>query len=56
MDEIVVDFKEESKELIGQLNQILAECEGNFDKRIRLEEYGQIVDRIMGVQKSSHGI
>lgn len=52
MDEIVVDFKEESKELIGQLNQILAECEGNFDKRIRLEEYGQIVDRIMGGSKS----
>jgi chemotaxis protein histidine kinase CheA len=48
MDEIIVDFKVESKDLIKQMLQVLNEIEGEFDKREKLETFGQVVDRIMG--------
>lgn len=52
MDEIVVDFKQESKDLINELHDILDDIEGEFSQKQRLEEFGQIVDRIMGSAKS----
>lgn len=47
MDKIVVEFKQESKDLIEQLHEILDEIEGEFSKRHRLDEFGQVVDRIL---------
>ncbi len=48
MDEIVEDFKSESKALIADLMNILEDLEGDFTKVQGLEKYGQVVDRIMG--------
>lgn len=50
--EILKDFQTESKDLIDQLNFILEQCEGDFGQVKSLEQYGQIVDRIMGGAKS----
>lgn len=52
MDELIADFKSESKTLAGQLLEILEAIEGDYSQFRRLEEYGQIVDRIMGTAKS----
>jgi hypothetical protein len=52
MDEILQDFKDESKDLVEQLLDILDSAEEGFEKKQSLEEYGQIVDRIMGGAKS----
>jgi hypothetical protein len=51
-NEILKEFQSESKELISQLLEILEGCEGDFSQVKRLEQYGQIVDRIMGAAKS----
>ena len=48
MDEILEDFKSESKALIADLINILESVEGDFTKVEELEQYGQVVDRIMG--------
>jgi hypothetical protein len=48
MDELLSDFKQESTGLVDQLVEILDEIEEDFLLRVKLEEYGQIVDRIMG--------
>ena len=45
-------FKEESLELIEELLEILESVEEDITQNERLEEYGQIVDRIMGAAKS----
>lgn len=52
MDEILVEFKEESSELVEKLIDILDQAEDDYSQRSQLEEYGQIVDRIMGGAKS----
>lgn len=52
MDELVVDFKAESLTLIGEMLAILEAIEGDASKFTQLEQYGQIVDRIMGASKS----
>lgn len=52
MDEILLEFKEESKDLVEQLLDILDSAEEGYENRAQLEEYGQIVDRIMGGAKS----
>ncbi len=52
MDELVVDFKAESLTLIGEMLTILEAIEGDASKFTQLEQYGQIVDRIMGASKS----
>ena len=52
MDEILLEFKEESKDLVAQLLDILDSAEEGFANKSKLEEYGQIVDRIMGGAKS----
>lgn len=52
MDEILLEFKEESKSLVEELLDILDSAEEGFDHKQELEQYGQIVDRIMGGAKS----
>lgn len=52
MDEILDDFRSESKGLVDELMDILDEVEGEYDRRGDLEKYGQVVDRIMGGAKS----
>ena len=52
MDEILVDFKQESIELTESLIAILEDIEMDFSKVERLDEYGQVVDRIMGGAKN----
>ncbi|MCB0422848.1 MAG: hypothetical protein KDD61_17740 [Bdellovibrionales bacterium] len=49
MDELLVDFKSESKELVDQMLELLEEAEDDgLDVKLKLDEYGQLVDRIMG--------
>lgn len=48
MDEIVLEFKQESVELTEGLLETLEDLEGDFSKVKNLEQFGQIVDRIMG--------
>lgn len=50
--EILKEFQIESKTLIDQIMGILESCEGDFGQVKRLEEYGQVVDRVMGGAKS----
>ena len=52
MDELTQEFKQETKELVVQLTNLLEEVEENSGKLYLLEKYGQIVDRIMGGAKS----
>lgn len=56
MDELLTEFQSESKSLVGQLLEILESIEGDYSQHKRLEEYGQIVDRIMGTAKSLAGM
>lgn len=57
MDELLTEFKAESKGLAEDLVNILEEIEGKFSQYKRLEEFGQIVDRIMGGASSlAHAI
>lgn len=50
--EILVEFTGESKQLITTLMDLLESIEGDYSQYNRLEEYGQVVDRIMGGVKS----
>lgn len=50
--DIVKDFVIESKRIIHELVDLLESIEGDFSQVLRLEEYGQKVDRIMGGAKS----
>lgn len=52
MDEIVVEFKEESKKLVEEMTEILEEVDGQYIHRFMLENFGQLVDRIMGGAKN----
>ncbi len=52
MNELVADFKKESQELVGKMLVILETIEGDSSRFAQLEQYGQIVDRIMGAAKS----
>lgn len=52
MDEIISEFQSESKELVGQLIEVLETIEGHYSRYKELEGYGQMVDRIMGAAKS----
>lgn len=51
-EEILGFFKEESLELVERMTEILEEVEENLEENQKLEEYGQLVDRIMGAAKS----
>lgn len=50
--EILKEFQLESKDLIRQMMDILEACEGDKSQEQSLEQYGQLVDRIMGGAKS----
>lgn len=52
MDEFLPEFKSESLELVQQMLNLLEGIEGDFQGRAFLEQYGQIVDRIMGGAKN----
>jgi chemotaxis protein histidine kinase CheA len=51
MKEIVLTFCQESEELIKQLNSILEDFEKAYDAKY-LENFGQIIDRMMGAAQS----
>lgn len=51
MKEIVLTFCQESEELIKQLNSILEDFEKAYDPKY-LENFGQIIDRMMGAAQS----
>lgn len=50
--EIVEDFVNESKTLIEDLIDLLESIEGDFSQVVKLADYGNNVDRIMGGAKS----
>ncbi|MDD0853346.1 Hpt domain-containing protein [Halobacteriovorax sp. GB3] len=52
MREIVLDFCDESLELFGQLEEHLEVLEDDPTKTEKLEEFGQVIDRVMGAAKS----
>ncbi len=52
MEDILQEFKDESSELVDQILEILEEAEESYANRKKLEEFGQIVDRIMGGAQS----
>lgn len=52
MKEIIIEFCNESDELIVQLEEHLEIVEEDLSKKEHLEKYGQIIDRIMGASKS----
>ena len=51
MEEIVVGFTEEADTLYDQLLDILESYEDNPEQK-KLEEFGQVIDRVMGAAKS----
>ncbi|MBT4761361.1 MAG: hypothetical protein HOO06_06655 [Bdellovibrionaceae bacterium] len=52
MDELIVEFKQESEKLTKELIDILEDIEGDFSQKEMLDQYGQVVDRMMGGAKS----
>ncbi len=52
MDELLIDFKTESSDLIHQMMEILETVETDHSQQSSLERYGQFADRIMGGAKS----
>ena len=53
MNEILEEFREESKNLTNELEKLLEDIENDFDQKQRLNEFAQIIDRIMG---SAHSL
>jgi hypothetical protein len=49
---LIEDFQKESLSLIEKMNLILEQCEDDIRLAPGLEEYGQLVDRIMGGSQS----
>ena len=47
-DQMLKDFQHESQIVISGMLDILDQCEGRMENANRLEDYGQMVDRIMG--------
>ncbi len=52
MKEIVLDFCDETDNLLVQLEACLENAESDDAKTSELEKFGQIIDRIMGAAKS----
>lgn len=52
MKEVVDEFCDESTELFDQLEDILEDFEDNPSDAKKLEEFGQIIDRVMGSAKT----
>ena len=55
MAEIVDDFCKESEKIYEQLEEMLEDYEETKDPK-KLEEFGQVIDRIMGAAKSVHAV
>jgi hypothetical protein len=51
-EKLVKDFQAETRELMDRMELILEQCEGDIRLAPGLEEYGQLVDRIMGGAQS----
>lgn len=49
---ILAEFQTESKKLLNEMKIILEDCGTGAAPALRLEEYGNLVDRIMGGAKS----
>jgi chemotaxis protein histidine kinase CheA len=52
MREIVVEFCDESLELLDELESVLEDLEDDPTRVELLEKYGQVIDRIMGAARS----
>lgn len=52
MKEIIIEFCDESLELLDELEACLEELEEDPTKTEKLEKFGQVIDRIMGAAKS----
>lgn len=51
-NELISEFQSEAKEIAGQSLEILESIEGDYSQRKRLQDYGLLVDRVMGAAKS----
>lgn len=51
-DQLLKDFQKDSLNVVESLLEILDQCEGRVDRIKKLEEYGLLVDRIMGGARS----
>lgn len=51
-DELLLDFKKESQELLTNIEEIVDELSDNPEQKNKLEEFGQKIDRIMGAAKT----
>lgn len=52
MEDVVIEFCDESDQLCQELEQILDDYEEDLTQTALLENFGQIIDRIMGAAKS----
>ncbi len=52
MKEIVLDFCKESRELFSELESILDDLEEDVTNSQKMEQFGQIIDRVMGAAKT----
>ncbi len=52
MKEVVIEFCDEAQDLFGQLEESLETLEDNPNNSKELENFGQIIDRVMGAAKS----
>lgn len=52
MKEIIIEFCDESDDLLEELRDILDEFEDNPESGALLEKYGQTIDRIMGASQT----
>jgi hypothetical protein len=52
MDELLIEFKDETQKLLSDLEQTLQDLESDPSKSTGYEYFGQIIDRIMGGAKS----
>lgn len=52
MKEILDDFISESESLLEELNSVLEDIEDNPEQGEKLEEFGQIIDRMMGAAQT----
>lgn len=51
-DEIFEEFKNETLGLVGQMETILGELEDDIKQSKKFEDFGQLIDRIMGAAKA----
>lgn len=52
MNELLEEFKKESGKLVNELEELLDELEEDFANKEKLNEFAQLIDRIMGSSQS----